>query len=154
MCFFVTIVLMHLRYETGVATLIQFIATIILTFLTTIVAIIGGCTSGFNASCISNALVSLILVILIIFALGFLLVLGYAAQERRSSRLAKFLIAAEALAALIYLYDTQHALSLLERITNLASCLIALWVIVLAWRLARAKGGRIVKVRSRRRHST
>jgi protein-S-isoprenylcysteine O-methyltransferase Ste14 len=82
-----------------------------------------------------------------------LLVLGYAAQERRSSRLAKLLIAAEILAALIYLYDTQHALSILERLTNLGSCLLALWVIVLAWRLSRAKGGRIVKVRARRRHT-
>ena len=142
---------MRLRYETGIGTLVQFIATAVLSFLTTLVSIIGGCTGGVGANCVSNALVSLILLIIIIFALGFLLVLGYAAQERRSSRLAKFLIASEILAALIFLYDTQHALSIFDRLTNLASCLLAIWVIVLAWRLSRAKGGRIVKVRSRRR---
>ena len=144
---------MHLRYETGIGTLVQFIATTSLSFISTMVSIIGGCTGGFGASCVSNALVSLILLILIILALGFLLVLGYAAQERRSSRLAKLLIGAEILAAVIYLYDTQHALSILERLTNLASCLLAIWVIVLAWRLSQAKGGRIVKVRARRRHT-
>ena len=140
---------MRLRYETGIGTLVQFIATTAMSFLSTLVSIIG----GVDANCVSNSLVSLILLIIIIFALGFLLVLGYAAQERRSSRLAKLLIASEILAAIIYLYDTQHALNVLERLTNLASCLLAIWVIILAWRLSRAKGGRIVKVRSRQRHT-
>jgi hypothetical protein len=142
---------MHLRYETGIGTLVQFVATTALSFIGALVSIIGGCTGGVNANCVSNTLVSLILLILIIFALGFLLVLGFAAQERRSSRLAKLLIVSEILAAIIYLYDTQHALNILERLTNIASCLLAIWVIILAWRLSRAKGGRIVKVRSRRR---
>lgn len=142
---------MRLRYETGIGTLVQFIATSLMNFVSTLVAIIGGCIGNSSASCVSNALVSLILLIIIIFALGFLLVLGYAAQERRSSRLAKLLIASEALAALIYLYDTQHATNIFERLTNIVSCLLAVWVIVLAWRLSRAKGGRIVKVRARRR---
>ena len=142
---------MRLRYETGIGTLVQFIATTALSFIGTLVSVIGGCTSGVNANCVSNTLVSLILLILIIFALGFLLVLGFAAQERRSSRLAKLLIVSEVLAAIIYLYDTQHALNILERLTNLVSCLLAIWVIILAWRLSRAKGGRIVKVRGRRR---
>ncbi len=142
---------MRLRYETGIGTLVQFIVTTALSFLNTIISIVNGCTSGVNADCISNTLVSLILIILIIFALGFLLVLGYAAQERRSSRLARVLIVLEVFAAFIYLYDTQHATSILERITNLVSCLLAIWVIILAWRLSRAKGGRIVKLRSRRR---
>jgi len=92
-----------------------------------------------------------VLIFLIVFALGFLLVLGYAAQERRSSRLAKLLIAAECFAAFAYLYDVKQTPSGLERITNLISCLLAIWVIILAWRLARAKGGRVVKIRSRQR---
>jgi hypothetical protein len=142
---------MHLRYETGIGTLVQFIATTVLNFVTTLISIIGECTGGFNAACVSNALVSLILLMIIVFALGFLLVLGYAAQERRSSRLAKLLICAEALAAVIYLYDTQHAVTLFDHITNLFSCLLAIWVIILAWRLSRARGGRVVKLRSRKR---
>jgi ABC-type dipeptide/oligopeptide/nickel transport system permease subunit len=142
---------MRLRYETGVATLVQFIVTILLTFITSLISIISGCTGGLDAQCVSNALVSLVLIFLIIFALGFLLVLGYAAQERRSSRLAKLLIAAEFLAAFAYIYDAKQTPSALERITNLVSCLLAIWVIVLAWRLARAKGGRVVKIRSRQR---
>jgi ABC-type dipeptide/oligopeptide/nickel transport system permease subunit len=142
---------MRLRYETGIGTMVQFIVTSSLSFLNTIISIVAGCTSGVNGACISNTLVSLVLIILIIFALGFLLVLGYAAQERRSSRLAKFLIASEIIAAFIFLYDTQHATNILERLTNLISCLLSIWVIILAWRLSRAKGGRVVKLRNRRR---
>jgi|ERR1017187_25743 ABC-type dipeptide/oligopeptide/nickel transport system permease subunit len=145
---------MRLRYETGVATLVQFIVTILLTFITTVISIIGSCTGGVNAQCVSNTLVSLILIFLIIFALGFLLVLGYAAQERRSSRLAKLLIVAEFFAAFAYIYDARQTPSGLERFTNLISCILAVWVIVLAWRLARAKGGRVVKIRARRRSTS
>ncbi|MGH7142101.1 MAG: hypothetical protein ACREF5_01335 [Candidatus Saccharimonadales bacterium] len=141
---------MRLRYETGVATLVQFIVAVSLSSLNGIISIIGGCTACANADCVSNTLVSLILIILIVIALGFLLVLGYAAQERRSSRLAKTLIAFEVLAALIYLFDAQHTPNIIDRITNLITFVVAVWVILLAWRLATAKGGRIVRSRQRR----
>jgi len=140
---------MHLRYETGVATLVQFIITAALTFLTTVISIIGGCTQGTNADCISNALVSLILIILVVFGLGVMMVLGYAAQERRSRRLALFLIGAEAITALVYLFDAKQSPDLIERLTSFVSFLLAIWVVVLAWRLSRAKGGRVVKNRRR-----
>lgn len=131
--------------------MVQFIAATGLSFINGGASIVGGCGSGLGADCISNALVSLILIILTILFLAFLLVLGYAAQERRSSRLAQVLIAAEAVAALVYLFDTKHSQGILDRATNFAALLLALWVIVLAWRLARARGGRIVKSQSRRR---
>jgi preprotein translocase subunit SecG len=143
---------MRLRYETGVATLVQFIVATFLGFLNGGNSIITGCHNSSPGECVSNTLVSLVLIILTVMWLGFLLALGYTAQERRSSRLALALIAAESLSALVYLFDAKHTPSILERLTNLIAFGLAIWVIFIAWRLSRAKGGRIVKTaRARRR---
>jgi preprotein translocase subunit SecG len=144
---------MHLRYETGVATLVQFIIATAFSFLNGIVAIIGGCHGKSTTDCVSNSLLSLIVIILVVFYFGAVLALGYVAQERRSTNLARLLIAVELFTALVFLFDATHSPEILERITNFVSFLIAIWVIILAWRLSRAKGARIVKSRSRRRHS-
>ena len=144
--------LMRLRYETGIATLVQLIVTTLLTFIGSIVSAVGGCTGKPSADCVSNTLVSLIYIILTVGALGFIAALGYVAQERRSRRLAMALITLEAFAALIYLFDTKQANSITDGITNLLSFLLAIWVITIAWRLVRAKGGRIVKTRTPQRH--
>lgn len=142
---------MRIRYETGIAALVQFVVTTLLTFVSGVDSVVGSCRQGFNADCVSNAFVSLVLIILIVFALGCLLLLGYAAQERRSSFLAKLLLAAEVGIAFIYLFDTKQAPDLIERITNLLSFSLAAWVALVAWRLARSNGGRIVKGRRHQR---
>ena len=142
---------MRLRYETGVAALIQFVVTIALSFLNGAASIIGGCLHGFTADCVTNGLSSLILIILIAVALGFLLALGYTAQERRSSNLARLLMGFEGFAALIFLFDAKQSPGIFDRITNFVYLLLAVWVIILAWRLSRAHGGRIVHARARRR---
>jgi hypothetical protein len=135
---------MRLRYETGVATLVQFVVGTALGFLGAVVSIISGCRGHSGVDCASNSLVSLVLIILTVGALGVLLGLGYVAQERRSSRLALALIGAEALAALIFIFDAKQSPGLLDRLTNLVAFIIAIWVIVVAARLALARGRRIV----------
>lgn len=140
---------MQIRYETSIATLVQFLVGTVLTFLTGAASIIGGCRSGGGADCVSNAFVSLLFVILVVAVYGSLLGLGYVAQEKRSSRLALFLIGVEAFAALIFLFDARQAPGLIDKITNAASFIIAAWVIFVAFNLYRAKGGRIVKVHAR-----
>ena len=142
---------MKLRYETGVAALVQFVITIGLSFLNGAASIIGGCLHGFTADCVTNGLSSLILIILIVIALGFLLALGYMAQERRSTSLARLLMGFEAFAALIFLFDAKQSPGVFDRITNFIYFLLAAWVIILAWRLSRSHGGRIVHARARRR---
>lgn len=144
-------VLMHLRYETGIATLIQFIIAVALSFITGLTSIIGSCTTGNNPVCVGNTLVSLVLIILIVFAFGAVLVLGYAAQERRSSRLAIILMIIEACAALGYIFDAQHTSNIIDRLSDLLIFLVIVWVILITWRLATSKGGRIVKNHRRRR---
>jgi len=145
---------MRLRYETGAATLAQFIITSALSFVNGGASIISGCRSSTTADCVSNALVSLILIILIVIALGFLLLLGYIAQERRSTNLARLLMGFEASAALIFLFDAKQSPGVIDRLTNLIYFALAVWVILLAWRLSRAKGGRITQTRTRRRSTT
>lgn len=140
---------MQIRYETSVATLTQFIVGTVLAFLTGAVAIIGGCRSSGGADCVSNAFVSLLFVILVVAVYGFFLGLGYVAQERRSSRLALLLIGTEAFAALIFLFDARQSPSLIDKITNVISLAVAIWVIYVAFNLYRAKGARIVRARAR-----
>jgi hypothetical protein len=135
---------MRVRYETGIATFVQFVIGIGLSFVGSVASIIGGCRGHSGVDCASNTLVSLVLVILTVGAFGALLALGYAAQERRSSRLALILIGAEALAALIYLFDAKHSPGIIDRLTNVAGFAVAAWVIIVAVRLARSKGRRIV----------
>ena len=142
---------MRIRYETGVATLIQLAITAGLSFISAIASIIAGCRGGFSADCVTNAFVSLVLIIMMIVGLGILLALGYAAQARRSVRLAYTLMGAEAFAALVFLFDAKQAPGIVERLTNFVSFLVAAWVIFIAWRLSRAKGGRMVTRQSRRR---
>lgn len=138
---------MRIRYETGVATFVQFIIGAGLSFINGVASIASGCRGANGADCVSNAFVSLILIILVIAAYGFLLGLGYVAQDRRSSRLALFLMGCEAFAILIFLFDAKHAPGLVDKITNALSALVALWVIYVSWRLYRARGGRIVHTR-------
>jgi hypothetical protein len=125
--------------------MIQFIVGAALTFLSNAVSIISGCTGG--ADCVSNAFVSLLLVILVIGAYSLLFAIGYVAQEKRSSGLALLLIAAQAFAALIFIFDARQAPGLIDKITNGLSFLIAIWVAYVAFNLYRAKGARIVRSR-------
>jgi hypothetical protein len=141
---------MRLRYETGTATLVQFAVVTILAFINQSASIISTCLKH-DGDCVSNSLVSLITVILIAIWLGFISALGYAAQDKRSKRLARVLIAAEAFNLLISLFNAKHFPSTLGLITSVIDLLLAAWVIMLAWRLMRANGGRVVASGARAR---
>ena len=136
---------MHIRYETTLATLVQFVIGTSLTFVSGLASILGGCRNVGGVDCVSNTFVSLLLIILVIAGYGFLLALGYVAQDRRSSRLAVFLIVCELFAGLIFLFDAKQAPSLVERATNGLSFVIVLWVCWVAFNLYRARGARIVR---------
>lgn len=139
---------MRLRYETGTATLMQFAVVTILGLINQVTSIISTCLKH-DGDCVSNSLVSLMIVILIAIWLGFISALGYAAQDKRSKRLAQFLIGAEGLNVLISLFNAKHYPNVLGLITSVIDLVIAVWVIVLAWRLMRANGGRIVATSAR-----
>src|SRR5882724_1456055 len=141
---------MKLTYETGVATFIQFVVISLLNVGTGTVSIISSC-HGQNDQCTSNAIVSLIFFMLLAGWFALLWVLGYTAQERRSRRLAQLLIVAEVLVAGVALFNAKHHTDPLSLITSIADLCLSLWVILLAYRLIRAGGGRIVNRQRRRR---
>jgi len=127
--------------------MIQLVVGILLGFVTGGISIFAGCHNQSAGDCVSNTFVSLVLIILIAIGYAVLLGVGYLTQERRSPRLALTLMGLEALAALIFAFDAKHAPDPITLIANLISLALAIWVIFLAWRLARAKGGRIVRAR-------
>jgi len=139
---------MWLRYETSIATLVQFVVGTALTFLTGLASIISGCRTSTGADCVGNTFVSLLLIIMVVVGYGFLLGVGYFAQDKRSSKLALLLIGSEAVAALIFLFDARQAPGLIDKFTNGLSFLIALWVAYIAFNLYRARGARIVRKRN------
>ncbi|MEO8105421.1 MAG: hypothetical protein ABI602_03740 [Candidatus Saccharibacteria bacterium] len=145
---------MKLKYETAVATLVQFVLLTFLNIATGLSSVVSECHKD-STNCVSNLLVSLIFFLLISLWFGFIWILGFAAQDRRSKRLARVLIAAEVFIALIAVFNAKHHTNVLGLITSLIDLALALWVITLAYRLSRADGGRIMsKPRTRqRRHS-
>lgn len=141
---------MLFKYQVAIITLVQFITISFLGIANGLYSIISTCVE--HDECLSNALVSIIYFILIAVWFGFLWILAYSAQERRSKRLAQLLIAAEGLVALIALFNARHHPDPLGLITSIVDFVLAIWVILLAFRLMRAKGGRVVvKQRGKRR---
>ncbi|HVC36718.1 MAG TPA: hypothetical protein VNE40_04750 [Candidatus Dormibacteraeota bacterium] len=141
---------MSLRYETGIATLSQFVIMSGLNLVNTVASSISGCSNA-SGDCVSNILLSLIYFLLIALWFGLLSIFGYAAQDRRSRKLAQILIAAEVLVATVSLFDARHYPNILGLITSLIDFGLAIWIISLAFRLARANGGRVVTTKMIRR---
>ncbi len=145
---------MKIKYQTGIVTLIQFIVAVALGFINEVASSVSGCI-GHGSACVSNTLVSLLLIILTAIWFAFLAALGYAAQDRRSRRLARYLMAAEAIVAVVALFDVKHFPNILGLITSLIDFGLAAWAFLLAYRLSKANGGRIVAPgRKRQRRHT
>lgn len=98
----------------------------------------------------SNLLVSIIFFILVAVWFGLIWLLGWAAQDRRSKRLAQLLICAEVLIAMVAYFNAKNHPDLLSLITSIVDLVLAIWIIYLAIRLIRSGGGRVV-ARQRRR---
>lgn len=133
---------MRLTYETGVATFVQFVVISLLTFGSQVSSIVGSCT-GEHKNCITNSLSSILYFMLLVLWFGFIWILGYSAQKRRSRQLCRLLIAVEVGVMMIALFDLKRHTTSLGLITSAADLLLAAWVIYLALRLKRARGGRI-----------
>jgi uncharacterized membrane protein HdeD (DUF308 family) len=133
---------MKLTYETGTATLVQFMVLGILNLLTGLNSIISACHSG--KDCMTNAIVTPIYYILVTGWFASLWVLGYFAQERRSKWLARLLFCAEGLVALVALYNTKQHIDFIGLVTSLADLVLALWIMFLTVRLMLAGPNRVV----------
>jgi drug/metabolite transporter (DMT)-like permease len=145
-----------LTYQTGIATLIQFITLSFLGIANGLNSIVTTCRHD-GSDCVSNVLVSIIFFILTALWFGAVWILGTIVQERRSRRLALVLMGAEGLIAMVALFNAKHHTDALALVTSLLDLMLALWIIFLASRILRNKsGGRITgagrsRARQRRR---
>lgn len=133
---------MLFKYQVGVITLVQFITLSLLGIANALNSIITTCVK--HDECISNAIVSTIFFLLTAAWFAFVWVLGYTAQERRTKKLSIALICAEIMIAMVALFNAKHHTDLLGLSTSLIDLFLATWVIILAFRLMRAGGGRVV----------
>lgn len=150
---------LKLRYETGIATLIQFVVIMMLGFVGAIASVIDDCHNNGFSACAPDTVVTFAYILLLAGWFGFLAMLGYAAQDQRSHKIARVLILAELLVVMIAVFNARHHPDILALLTSLADAALAIWVIILAFRLSRARGGRIVakqqtSTRPRRRAPT
>lgn len=138
---------MRLRYETGPATIAQFIVLGFLNIANTINSIIATCRHGSGSDCATNALSSFAYYILIMIWFGIIVALGTLAQVRRNRRLAQLLILAEIAVFLVAGYNIKLGISYhngaLGLITSFVDLVLAFWVISLAYRLLKAGSGRV-----------
>jgi hypothetical protein len=141
------------KYETAIAVTIQFVIMTVLNFINGTYSSINQCVAN-HGNCSSNIVLALVYFLLISFWFGALWLAGMAAQEKRSPLISKLLIAAEVLMLLVSIFDLVHNNpSLLSRFINLVDGGLSLWVAILAYRLLKAKGGR-VRPRNRINHSS
>ena len=143
---------MRLTYETGVATLVQFVAMGFLNIAGQIDSIISTCTHS-GGDCIGNAITSIGFYIIVMIWFGFIMLVGYAAQTRRSKRLAQLLILIEAAVTLIALYNLKQHSGVINPLTSIVDAGLAIWIIVLSYRLMKAGGKRVVTKRRVRHHT-
>jgi len=145
----------NLTYETGNATTIQFLAVNIINLISSGYDTVQKCTTPGNGSCIGSMIPNLFLFIALAIFFGVIWLIGFIVQDRRSTKIAILLILAELLVLLIGLFDLIHNktgfLGILLSISEIAT---AIWIIYLASRLIRARGGRVRSRRIRHHHSS
>ncbi len=141
---------MRLRYETGIAAMIQFMVISLLNLVNAIVNSINSCRDADTYSCVSGIGIDMLYVLVVAGWFGFVWVLAYAAQERRDHRLATILIGAEGMILAVALFNAKHFPDILGLIISVVDAALAIWVIWLAVKILRAKGGRITTRTTRR----
>lgn len=150
-------VCVKLTYETSVATFIQFIIVSLFILITQMGGSVTGCFKSSATDCITNLLTSIIFFMVAAISFGCIWLLGYAAQNRRSKRLARLLICVEGFIALLALFSIKlnsSSRSASGLVASFGVLVMTCWIISLAFRLMRAGGGRVVanqRVRRRRR---
>lgn len=144
---------MRLKYETGIATLIQFFTISLLSFVGNLGSIISTCRSK-DGECVGNALPSMILFILTAGWFGLIWVVGFTAQDSRKKRLAQLLIAAEGVTILGSIAVLKFHAGIIGLAGSLFNIGLSLWIILLAYRLMKSRGGRIVVKQRARKHKT
>lgn len=133
---------MKLRYETSITTFAQLAVVSLFVIVSGVIATIKECEDA--SSCVASSFVWMVILLLVAAWFTGLTALGYLAQTKRSARLAKVLIVAELGVAAICFKLATNPSSILGAFGSIIIGALAIWTIVLAYRLTKAKGGRIV----------
>jgi hypothetical protein len=144
---------MTIRYETAITTFAQLAVATLFVMLGGVFDTVKHCTEA--SDCVANSFLWLIIVFMVAIWFIMLCSLGYLAQEKRSYKLARLLIAGELFTAFITFMLFSHPSSPISAIGALTVFGLSVWTIILAWRIYKARGSRIVtpaqKTRPRRR---
>lgn len=132
---------MKLHYQTATATFIQLAVMTLLVVIGGIMNLAKNCEN--SSECVTNSFLWIIIAFLIACWYGTLFALGYFAQENRSYKLARLLIAGELFTAFIALMFIKNPSSFYSGFGAIIALLLAVWVIILAWRIYKARGSRI-----------
>lgn len=135
---------MHIRYQTGIATLVQFTSMSALGIISGISSSVSSCTTK-GTECSTSILLAVIFFLLTALFFAAVWVLGSTAQDQRSRLLARVLILVELGIIVVALFNIQHRSNLLDLFISILDIGISVWVVVLAYRLSKAKGGRVVR---------
>jgi len=119
---------MKIKYETNIATLVQFITLSLLNIATGLNSIVTTCIHSSN-DCVTNTMLSVIFFIMVAIFFAGVWVLGYTVQDRRSTRLAQLLILVEIAIFLFALLNAKNHTDLLSLFTSITDMLLAIWVI-------------------------
>lgn len=147
---------MKLKYETGIATFIQFLAVSLLALANQINSFVVQCIHE-SSECVPAVIPSVGYFILTAILFAGIWTLGWFAQEKRSKWLALGLILVELVVIRGAKLNAENHTDYLSLASSLINIALAIYVIYLAIRLIRSKGGRVVAKqgpRRRRKHPT
>lgn len=137
---------MKLRYHTAFATFIQLAVMTLLVIFGGILDVAKNCEN--SSECVVNSFLWIIIAFLMAGWYAALFALGYFAQENRNHKLAGLLIAGELFTAFVALMLVKNPSSFYSGMGAIIALVFAVWVIILAWRIYKARGSRISTTRS------
>lgn len=147
---------MRLTYQTGVATLIQFILVSFFTLGSQTVSTISDCSKD-GSNCIIKVITAIVFYIVVAVFFGIIWILGYTAQTRRSKRWTQLLICSEGFVFLLAAFSLKlnlHSRSTSGAVASFFMLVMTTWILSLAFRLLRSGGARVTRQRTRPRISS
>lgn len=137
---------MKLRYQTATATFIQLAVMTLLVVIGGIMDVAKNCEN--SSECVVNSFLWIIIAFILAGWYATLFAIGYFAQEKRNYKLARLLILGELFTAFVALMLVKNPSSFYSGLAAIVALIFAVWIIILAYRLYKARGSRIPTARS------
>ena len=132
---------MTLRHQTSAATFTQLAVMTLLVIIGGVKDVASNCENA--SECVTNSFLWIIIIFMLAGWYVALFALGYFAQEKRSYKLARVLIAGELFTAFVALMFVRHPSSFYGGFSAFVALIFALATTVFAYRIYKARGSRI-----------